>query len=325
MFNKIFENLTINDILEIVDKEIPEGREVDYKGKLELGSDSKNKEFLFDVTSFANASGGFLIIGVRERKGIPVSVVGYDLENVDAELQRIESLIQNGVSPRITGIKIKAIPYESDRFVIILKIPNSWNSPHQVTLKGTDKFYSRNNSGKYKLDVFELRQAFDRFGKIEEKVRNFKTGRISKVVSDETPIRLREDGKIILHLVPLDSMNVNFSIELSRIKDNYSLLDNLYSNSSVCKYNFDGYIAYSPAYDQGLHNGYLQIFRNGVLEYVDSRMLMKYNDDYNIPSVKYEQRLISVFKKAIEIFRILDVSAPIVLTLAFLNVKDGFP
>lgn len=62
--------------------------------------------------------------------------------------------------PRIPGISMRAVPLKGKRFVIVIRIPKSWASPHMIT-KGSSKFYSRNSAGKYPLDVFEIRTAFN--------------------------------------------------------------------------------------------------------------------------------------------------------------------
>jgi hypothetical protein len=43
---------------------VAEGRQLDYKEQLPISSDDDKREFLGDVTSFANTAGGDLIYGV---------------------------------------------------------------------------------------------------------------------------------------------------------------------------------------------------------------------------------------------------------------------
>ena len=47
---------------------VREDRQLEYKEILPGGSDEEKREFLSDVTAFANAAGGDLIYGVRERR-----------------------------------------------------------------------------------------------------------------------------------------------------------------------------------------------------------------------------------------------------------------
>jgi predicted HTH transcriptional regulator len=47
---------------------VREGRQLDYKETLPGARDDDKREFLSDVTSFANAAGGDIIYGLRERR-----------------------------------------------------------------------------------------------------------------------------------------------------------------------------------------------------------------------------------------------------------------
>jgi predicted HTH transcriptional regulator len=56
---------------------VREDRQLEYKEMLPGGSDEEKREFLSDVTGLANAAGGDLIYGVRERRdeGAPTSTI----------------------------------------------------------------------------------------------------------------------------------------------------------------------------------------------------------------------------------------------------------
>lgn len=56
---------------------VSEGRTIDYKRELPGNSDGDKKEFLADVSSFANTSGGDLILGVDENAGVPIQITGF--------------------------------------------------------------------------------------------------------------------------------------------------------------------------------------------------------------------------------------------------------
>ena len=99
----------------VADK-VAESRTLDYKEKLPGQSDGDKKEFLADITSFANASGGDIIFGVAEERdaqnrptGIPKEITGLGMINVDAEKLRLEAIIREGIEPRLPGVQIHAI------------------------------------------------------------------------------------------------------------------------------------------------------------------------------------------------------------------------
>jgi predicted HTH transcriptional regulator len=85
MLNKNPNDVTLEDIRRLVDTEQQEGYQLDYKVDLSspIKGDDK-KEFLRDITSFANTYGGYLILGVEEDKGIPTgNILGLAISDLD--------------------------------------------------------------------------------------------------------------------------------------------------------------------------------------------------------------------------------------------------
>src|SRR4029079_9842290 len=134
--------------------------------------------------------GGHLIIGMAEDKGVPTELIGLDMDDLDAEKNRLDHIIQNGIQPRlIPGHQIHGVTLnQSSRIAIVIRVRKSLTMPHMVTFKNTSKFYSRNWHGKYQLDVGEIRNLFLMSETAIDTVRNFRTERLSKIIAEETPI-----------------------------------------------------------------------------------------------------------------------------------------
>ena len=45
--------------------------------------------------------------------------------NPDTEVQMLQQSLQTGIEPRIQGIRMRAIPVDGDRFVILIRITHS--------------------------------------------------------------------------------------------------------------------------------------------------------------------------------------------------------
>jgi predicted HTH transcriptional regulator len=74
--NKPLLRLTENDLLALIADKEAEGKTLDYKRNLVgIGATGK-KEFLFDVSSFANTQGGHLVFGMEEKNGEAVNLIG---------------------------------------------------------------------------------------------------------------------------------------------------------------------------------------------------------------------------------------------------------
>ena len=58
--------ITERDLLALIEDREAEGKTIDYKRQAVSHDD--RKEFLYDISSFANTAGGYLIFGMEERK-----------------------------------------------------------------------------------------------------------------------------------------------------------------------------------------------------------------------------------------------------------------
>lgn len=327
MINKRFDLINKDDIDSLIANEVPESRTLEYKEQLPGHSDNDKKEFLADISSFANSSGGDLIYGVQEQRdnnnkttGIPEAAKGLSIINTDAEIRRLEDIIRNGIAPRIVGIQPIAIEGFLSGPAIIMRIPKSWNSPHMVTFKNHSRFYSRSSAGKYPLEVDEIRSAFIASESLAERISQFRTDRIAKIIGDETPFPLRPNPKIVLHVLPISSFSAGASIDLRPIK-NASLLRPLYSITSSNRFNFDGVVAYTTSRDS-IARSYTQMFRNGCIEAVEASLIEEREKGKLIYSVEYEKQLIRGLEDYLNLQKNLEINPPIFVMLSFLHVKS---
>jgi hypothetical protein len=77
-----FEQITEADLNALVAQQVPESIVLDYKRDLVGGSDKDRYEFLGDVSSFANTTGGEILFGIEEANGLPTKLVGINTTNI---------------------------------------------------------------------------------------------------------------------------------------------------------------------------------------------------------------------------------------------------
>ena len=99
-----FENISESDLVELVLEQVPEGLRIDYKRDLYGNSDADKREALKDISGFANAYGGHLIIGMKEENGFASGISGVASVNPDDVVLRLEQLARMGIEPRIQGL-----------------------------------------------------------------------------------------------------------------------------------------------------------------------------------------------------------------------------
>src|SRR5258706_15987202 len=132
---KPLDQITEADLLALIQANEAESKIIDYKETLPGNSDSEKKEFLYDVSSFANTSGGHLVFGMRAKDGIPTELLGIKDLNADTEKLRLHNMIQSGIQPRIPGVEIQGVKLQDDTSALIVRMPRSWSSPHMVTFQ----------------------------------------------------------------------------------------------------------------------------------------------------------------------------------------------
>ena len=68
MFDKELSAINAADIQALITNQVPEDRRLDYKEQYSIQTDQEKKEFLADVSAFANTNGGHIIFGIQEQR-----------------------------------------------------------------------------------------------------------------------------------------------------------------------------------------------------------------------------------------------------------------
>lgn len=322
-----FRDIKESDLQQMIENKIPEGTTIEYKEALNVQTTGAKKEFLADISSFANTQGGCIIYGMKEKDGIASELCGIALENTDAELRKLDSLMRDGIEPRIYGTQVKTVELSNaSKRALLIWIPRSFSPPHMVIIEGHRKFYGRNSSGKYPLSVEELRILFGLAHEITKRAKEFCYDRLFKMKSGQTPVALLEGPKYVLHLIPFGSFKPTSNYDLSEFyKDPKKLHTIKWANTlGSGRYNFDGFVSYCgyvyPNHPEPVHE-YTQIFRNGTIEAVS----MEYNPNRNgnidkIIDMDYEKWIMQSVKQYLSIQQNLGITPPVFVIFTLLGV-----
>jgi hypothetical protein len=317
---KPLDMISEEDLKRLIENQVLEKKGLDYKLTLPSNSDGDKKEFLADVSSFANSGGGDIIYGISQdnRTGLPKELLGVDSPNIDQETLRLESMVRDGIEPRIPSIATHPVRLPNSKTAIILRIQKSWVAPHRINLKNDRRFYARSSNGKYELDVGELRNAFNLSESLNDKIKRFRENRIASIFANETPVPFQSCAKLVLHMIPLISFDPSVSFDVAKIQS--SQYRPIGAQGWGHRYNLEGLVASSTS-NEGLAEAYTQVYRNGIVEAVEGYMLKPYNDRKLVPSVAYEGELISSFTEYLSALKSLGVQMPVVVFLTFVNIK----
>lgn len=264
------EDLTEADLKGLIESKVIESKFIEYKRDLPGNQDRDKKEFLRDMSSFANTAGGYLIFGIEEDQGAPKEIIGIEGMNPDETILRLDEIVRNGLRPQIYGIQYKTVELENGRRALVVKIPDSLNGPHQIVYNTDMRFSARGNAGKYIMPVEEIRDRVEGSGRLTERLRNFRIERIAKISANESFSQSdRPGGRIIVHYLPVRSFG-NLELPLLRNGERWPVppppkLGNGYSFTG--KYCFDGFNFHSTN-ENGKIEDYFLLYKNGVMELV---------------------------------------------------------
>jgi len=331
MIEKRIEEIQKLDVDALIIAKTAERRTLEYKAELPLGTDEAKREFLADISSFANSGGGDILYGIVDQKdvngqstGIPLEAPGLTGINETTEQLRLENVIRDGIAPRITGVQMKAI----SGFEIIVRVPRSWVAPHMVTFKNFSRFYARNSAGKYQLDVGEIRSAFVLSDSLADRIHAFRAERLAKIISAETPVKFTPNKAAVLHLLPVaavtDRTNLDVSREALRLAN--TIAPPLSKNWSH-RFNADGFLTYDDkewGINKRIASTYVQVFRSGAVEVANQRMLIRVLSEHDsvIPMGALEKEIIANVDRFVAFQRGIGLAPPIVLMLSLVGVKN---
>jgi hypothetical protein len=321
--DKAIEKITPEDLELLVANGVSESRSLEYKETLPGGTDQEKREFLADVSSFANAIGGDLVFGAREARdesgkptGTPETVVGLELANTDQAIQRLENVLRDGLAPRISGVRFQTVGRFERGPAIVVRVPRSWAGPHMVAFQQSGKFFTRHSGGKHQLDINELRDSFLNSHSASERAESFRTTRLGRIIGGGAPIQLSSEKVLCIHAIPHGALFGALEIDLQKAATSTGELRPIEAQGWGPRFNIDGVISIAAAPRNEKRTGYVQLFRNGIVEIAFSEVYFEPPPDMRtavagVGAGHVAQELASAFQRTVSLFRILEVPPPI--------------
>lgn len=302
-----------------------ESKTLDFKANLPSTSDRDKAEFLKDVTALANCDGGDLVFGVAEKDGVASRLVPISSESVDAAKRRLGQLLDSGTEPRIQGIQIQSVPVE-DAYVLVVRVPASFDGPHRYLFNGHSKFVMRNGTHITELSYEQLRTAFDRTATLVDKTRSFMNGRAEAIVARRTPRPMQPGPICLVHLVPLASMGGRLAPNIAALEHDFTKFIFSDWGGGSRALNLDGLLVYTANQRGGVINAYVQAFRSGALEAGRFGGSLSYLTEDGDPPKRIPSTTVTTFYreavvKFVAIANALGYSGPAIVRFALLNIQ----
>ncbi|WP_313197426.1 ATP-binding protein [Rhizobium sp.] len=324
IFQPDFETIGEADIQQLVTDGQTEGLSVEFKRDMYGNSDSDKKEFLKDLSSFANSAGGQLIIGVDEAQGAASSICPLTVD-ADATLLRLEQIAQSAIEPRIVGVRMRAIPISGGGFVFMARVPRSWNPPHRVSYQNTNRFYLRSSAGAHEASVEELRAIFANGAGMRDRMSAYVRDRLGKISQGAGVVPLAEgqgaEGKLVIHIMPFATFTGSPQIDVGAAQSIADRLQPLGASGSS-QINFDGFMVVRTGDPS---HGYTQLFREGIIEATKVRTIAQNNQFGRlVPMRRFVEPIYQRIPQYIGALSDLGVPPPYAISISVLDVQGAY-
>ena len=299
IYEKDIDDITIDDINRLIgNKTVDENNYLEYKS--EMSGEKETNNILRTICGFANNNGGLFIYGLTEENGIPKHTSGVAL-NSDWDTKKLGyyNLISEKIEPKI-NIDIGRIQIpDSEKNIILFKVPVCMNYPYRVKNKNFKDFFKRQDGQTVSVPYMELKDIFKNKEKQFEKIDEMHNIRLNKISSTYS----ESEFNVVFHSIPLYYNNIDLDIESVR---------------KYCHYNRTGrYLPNVSGIINATDYSTEQIFRNGICE-----MIQFCDSETEITSFPVFENLFKKFiTDSIELYNHKELFQPIVFFVSYVNIS----
>lgn len=298
IYEKDIEDITIEDINRLIgNKTVDENNYLEYKS--EMSGEKETNNILRTICGFANNNGGLFIYGLTEENGVPKHTSGVTLKSDwDTKKLGYYNLISEKIEPKI-NIDIGRIPIpNSEKNIILFKVPVCMNYPYRVKNKNFKDFFKRQDGQTVSVPYMELKDIFKNKEKQFEKIDEMQNIRLNNISTTYSEFAFN----VVFHSIPLYYDNINLDMD------------------SVKKYCYDfrngRYLPNSSGIINATDYSTEQICRNGICE-----MIQFCDLESDITSFTTFERLFEKFiSSTIEVYKNEDIFQPAVLSVSYVNI-----
>lgn len=252
-----------NGVLQaLVDGGARESAELDFKSDFNADNADHRRGILEDACALANARGGWLLLGVAEEEGTISGLPGIQITDPDALRLRLAQMVESGLEPRLSGLRIDFVPVADGRYVVGIRVPQSWTGPHRTA--GQRRFMVRGDGGNSEYDIQGLRQAFQARDQAMQVWEAFRNDRIARYYANRLPLLVQAEPAALIHLYPLSAVGTGKRIDLAAaaaLREFGPARDSGWGPRP----HLDGIVRRGEERD-GASTHYVHILRNGALE-----------------------------------------------------------
>lgn len=322
--------ISLDTFKSLVEEKVAENRKIEFKnyqfpeGKVSAEQKEKLEK---EIAAFANADGGIIFIGIDENKEKVASRiigVGCGIEKFDEIQLSIQSRLLAKVHPRIYGISMDCFKYSDSDMVMTIKVPKSISRPHAVNDGNKDNFYIRHSNGITNMSLDDLRREILAGASYQSDIKRLRQERLGMIMSNEYVRPLQDGAKLILHIVPLWSLEFGNAIDITKLnryrgKDPFKPIS---GGSYGVAYCADGEFKYSIPHNKSYVESCVMVMRTGILEAIDVRMMNLLPEEKGVYQwCEIEKQIYKKLNDYSSVLEELDIPKPWYISFAIVNGK----
>ncbi|MFG1404143.1 AlbA family DNA-binding domain-containing protein [Xanthobacter sediminis] len=244
MIDNALDEIALDDIEKLVFYRRSEGVTLDFKEAFPSADHKGTRDFLADVTAFANTDGGDIVIGVREDgNGTAAELVGIDAAGLDEALRRIDDQLRNCIDPRIPFFRVRTISLVNGKAVLVMRVGASLIAPHRVVFDKSSRFYRRGNRSNYEMSTAELRQSFAASNDLPHRIRDLHRKAVEAIGGKDMPCRVQDGPTAVLTVAPLSVLREQRDVDFTR---EVAVLPTRHTSNISMVIGLDGVVVHSP-------------------------------------------------------------------------------
>lgn len=310
------------DILRMVENSVRETARLDYKLGLPGNADKDKREFLRDVSAFANAEGGDLLFGIREVDGVATEVVGLDPGGIDDAIQKFTSRARDSINPRVLRLRMRGVELTSGRWVLHIRVNRSLDAPHMVTFKGMNQFWTRNPAGKHPMSTAEVKAAVMRGADWRAQTDRWRESRADLLEAGDGPSVVSGPARMLVHLVPF-----GWDGQLPRglVKKGSKLANHgiQWTSAGWIRPTFDGLLCTNALHRKPVRR-YTLWLNDGRVEFARSDLLFKdQHERLAFNGAEVETAIAKAVRLGLDGLKLADVPPPIGIGIVLMGVEGS--
>lgn len=152
---------TIEDLQSLIDNEIEESTELEYKSTFVKQKPNWKEELAKDVSAMANANGGVIVFGIaqKESNGHSIPEKLTPIPNTLMSKDCLSQLLSSNIQPVIENLEIIYIPFDKQTGFFVIEVPQGITA-HQNRL--SHLYHRRRNATIEPMEDYEIRDVMNR-------------------------------------------------------------------------------------------------------------------------------------------------------------------